>query len=188
LKVRGHFFRRFALDAARWSRYRKLLLCLGVTAQLSGCVSVDTLVSQNSIRVGMTKTEVANVVLWQGNLEDDAWIGECFYEYVRESRCEILSGSGRNQFLVFCGAYSESSCSVREGNSTLKGVYRTYNEAKRSIAPAPAYSPASSGTSPGVNSRPPAGDGRANSEKMQRCTKRGLSPGTPAFKKCFAEQ
>jgi len=64
--VRGHFFRRFALDAARWSRYRKLLLCLGVTAQLSGCVSVDTLVSQNSIRVGMTKTEVANVVLWQG--------------------------------------------------------------------------------------------------------------------------
>jgi hypothetical protein len=182
------FFTNFCLGIMSDSRCFKLLLVSVVVTNLSGCLSVDSLVAKNAVRVGMTKTEVANVILWQGNLEDDAWLGNCFYEYVPESRCEILSGSGRNQFLVFCGAYSESSCSIREGESTLRGVYRTYNEAKRSIAPTPRYSPAAEAAAPRAVPRPSSADERANAAKIQRCTKRGLSPGTPAFKKCFAEQ
>ncbi len=170
------------------SRYVKIVLAAGVAGFLSGCSSVDSLVAQSSIRVGMTKTDVANVILWRGSLEDDAWLGGCFYEYVPESRCEILSGSARNQFLVFCGAYRASSCGVREGASTLKGVYRTYNEAKRSLAPSWARAAATDASAPRAIPRTVTVDERANSEKIQRCSKIGLIPGTPAFKKCFAEQ
>ncbi len=177
-----------AIKMSCGKRYLKLFLAVGLAVHLSGCTSVDTLVSQNAIRVGMTKTDVANVVLWQGSPEDDAWLGGCFYEYIRESRCEILAGSARNQYLVFCGAYSESSCYIREGASTLRGVYRTYSEAKRAAAPTQTYAPAADASAPSVISRPAANNERESAVKIQRCTKKGLTPGTPAFKKCFAEQ
>lgn len=172
-------------------RHRKVVIASVLMGQLSGCVSVDTLVAQNSIRVGMTKTDVANVILWQGDVESDPWLSGCFYEYNRESKCEILSGSGRKQFLVFCGANYESSCRTREGRSTLKGVYRTYNEAKRAAAPVQVYVPSArpekQGAVPRPTPPPSANDERANAAKIERCTKRGLRPGSPAFKKCFAE-
>jgi hypothetical protein len=168
----------------------KFTVGIAFIAVLSGCTSMDTLVAQKSIRIGMTKTAVASVALAEATVDDDPWLGGCFYEYVRERNCEILSGSARNQFLVFCGAYSESSCGNRYGNSTLVGIYRTYTEAKRSITPQPqpTYKPAAQTVSPRPVSATPPEDKRANEAKIQRCAKRGLSPGTPAFKKCFAEQ
>ena len=181
-------FTQFFLDFFGPRDALKAVFGCGLMAMLSGCASMDALVAQNSIRVGMTKTEVADVSLWQAAVGDDPWLGGCFYEYVRETRCEILSGSARNQFLVFCGAYAESNCGDRSGNSTLSGIYRTYNEAKRSVTPQPAYKPATQSIAPRPVSPTPAVDERANAMKIQRCAKRGLSPGTPAFKKCFAEE
>lgn len=82
----------------------------------------------------MPKSEVADKALWKANLGDDPWLNNCFYEYLPQSKCEIFSGSNRSDFLVFCGADSESSCHSRSGSSTLRGIYKSYAEAKNSVA------------------------------------------------------
>jgi len=172
-----------------------LVFVVGIVTQISGCVlytPLEDLVAQNQIRVGMTRTDVGSVALSSADAATDPFWGACYYEYDSDSRCEILSGQERRQYLVFCGAYSPSSCSVRYGTSTLKGIYRTYNDAKRSASPAPVYTaPASAkkeATVPRSVPAPVVVDERATAAKIQRCTKRGLTPGTPAFKKCFAEK
>jgi len=187
-------FRRRA-GFARVVSFFKLVFAVGIVAQISGCVlytPLEDLVAQNQIRVGMTRSDVGSVALSSADDATDPFWGACYYEYDSDSRCEILSGPERRQYLVFCGAYSPSSCSVRYGTSTLKGIYRTYNDAKRSASPAPAYTAPASAKEEAAVPRPvPAPvvvDERATAAKIHRCTKRGLTPGTPAFKKCFAEK
>lgn len=196
LKMLSRLLNRYSPGRRRDVIFMRLIAVVGVMSLISGCVSVDSLVAQNSIRVGMTKSDVANVILWQGSVEDDPWLSGCYYEHIRETYCEILSGSGRNQYLVFCGAYIPSGCGTREGSSTLKGVYRTYNEAKRSASPAPAPAPAyippvraeRQSSAPRSVPAPAPIDERASATKIQHCIKRGLTPGSPEFKRCFAEK
>lgn len=156
---------------------------------LQGCFTpMERLIEQDTIRVGMTKGEVSRLSYSQASFEDDLSLPGCFYEFIAESGCEILSGSAKKHFLVFCGAYTSSSCTDRTGNSRLTGIYRSLADARASTT---SFKQASyrSTSSSGTNSTS-GGTSRnlSTAVKIQLCKDKGLKPGTPAFKKCFAEQ
>lgn len=117
-------------------RYFLILLLLPL---LVSCSSVAKLSENGQIRLGMTKTEVANTLLFRGELDDDPWLPGCFYEYFQAESCHMFAGEARKSYLVFCGAGGPSNCyspqgtQAREGPEELVGIFKNYEEAKQSI-------------------------------------------------------
>jgi hypothetical protein len=117
-------------------RYFLILLLLPL---LLNCSSVAKLSESGQIKVGMTKTEVANTLLWKGEVDDDPWLSGCFYEYYHAESCHVFSGQARKSYLVFCGATGPSNCDAvrhqqaREGSEELVGIFNNYEDAKQSI-------------------------------------------------------
>jgi hypothetical protein len=100
-----------------------------------GCSTPGELISQSKIYPGMSKSAFRAVMLYNLNLNDDAYQTGCFREYFPDLRHEIISSSSQKMFYVFkyvTEPGSMSNCS-KEGNGVLVGSYNSYQSAKSVI-------------------------------------------------------
>ena len=116
------------------SKLRHAWLYVGMVCLLNACSSMNELTARHEIAVGMPKTTVASKSLWSALPSEDPWLWGCFYEYFPRQQCEIVAGSGRKNFLVFCGVRNRSDCNgMRDGNELLNGIYPNYYQARNSL-------------------------------------------------------
>ncbi len=118
---------------------------LFVLLLLSGCSSISELQEKNALSVGMTKTQVGNITLWKSAPSSDPFLSRCFYEFSPEAKCDIISSSNRNAYLVFCGVGSATSCRNRNGGGSLVGIFPTYSSASQFLDSRPLSAPSFAG-------------------------------------------
>jgi len=167
---------------------KKLIIFAPVLALLSSCATMTDLTATGVIRLGMSRAQLGEISLNQGffDFAGDPFLGDCFYEFIPSSSCEILSGRNRKQFYVFCGVDRSTSCFSRGGSQTLRGIFDTYENAKSSLIPRQAPREQSVPySSPAPSSTPKAKE--KGVDIANRCLRRGLKPGTTEFARCVDE-
>jgi hypothetical protein len=97
---------------------------------LISCSSPSQLLSQ-----GMSKSSFREVMLFNLDLNDDAFLSGCVREYFSDTRHEIISSSSRSMFYVFKQVTDPAPINNCDkiGNGILFDSFNSYTAAKKSI-------------------------------------------------------
>jgi hypothetical protein len=102
---------------------------------LISCSSPSQLLSQGMIYPGMSKSSFREVMLFNLDLNDDAFLSGCVREYFSDTRHEIISSSSRSMFYVFKQVTDPAPINNCDkiGNGILFDSFNSYTAAKKSI-------------------------------------------------------
>jgi len=102
---------------------------------LISCSSPSQLLSQGMIYPGMSKSSFREVMLFNLDLNDDAFLSGCVREYFSDTRHEIISSSSRSMFYVFKQVTDPAPINNCDkiGNGILFDSFNSYSAAKKSI-------------------------------------------------------
>ena len=102
---------------------------------LISCSSPSQLLSQGKIYPGMSKSSFREVMLFNLDVNDDAFLYGCFREYFSDTRHEIISSESRSMFYVFKHVTDPAAINncAKVGNGILAGSFNSYTAAKKSI-------------------------------------------------------
>lgn len=105
------------------------------TILLIGCSSPAQLVSQGMIYPGMSKSNFREVMLFNLDVNDDAFLSGCVREYFSDTRHEIISSSSRSMFYVFKQVTDPAPINNCDkiGNGIFVDSFNSYTAAKKSI-------------------------------------------------------
>ena len=105
------------------------------TIVLIGCSSPSQLLSQGMIYPGMSKSNFREVMLFNLDVNDDAFLSGCVREYVSDTRHEIISSSSRSMFYVFKQVTDPAPINNCDkiGNGIFVDSFNSYTAAKKSI-------------------------------------------------------
>jgi len=102
---------------------------------LISCSSPSQLLSQGMIYPGMSKSSFREVMLFNLDVNDDAFLSGCVREYFSDTRHEIISSSSRSMFYVFKQVTDPAPINNCDkiGNGILADSFNSYTAAKKSI-------------------------------------------------------
>jgi hypothetical protein len=102
---------------------------------LISCSSPSQLLSQGMIYPGMSKSSFREVMLFNLDLNDDAFLSGCVREYFSDTRHEIISSSSRSMFYVFKQVTDPAPINNCDkiGNGIFVDSFNSYTAAKKSI-------------------------------------------------------
>jgi hypothetical protein len=101
---------------------------------LYGCASGVSIINNNEIYVGMSKSQLRNVHL-KTYMGDDPFISGSFSNFDFTKKNEIISGANKKVFFVFENVDKPIKCGFLcdYGNGKLKSWHYSYIEAKNSL-------------------------------------------------------
>tara|TARA_B100000787_G_scaffold97259_1_gene71785 strand:+ start:1836 stop:2141 length:306 start_codon:yes stop_codon:yes gene_type:complete len=84
---------------------------------------------------GMSKSSFREVMLFNLDVNDDAFLSGCVREYFSDTRHEIISSSSRSMFYVFKQVTDPAPINNCDkiGNGILADSFNSYTAAKKSI-------------------------------------------------------
>ena len=105
------------------------------TILLIGCSSPSQLVSQGMIYPGISKSNFREVMLFNLDVNDDAFLSGCVREYFSDTGYEIISSSSQSMFYVFKQVTDPAPANNCDkiGNGILVDSFNSYIAAKKSI-------------------------------------------------------
>ena len=116
------------------STMRSLLLLLAAYAAflMTGCTTAGDVASSGGLRVGMSKSEVRNALLYT-TLAEDPFLTGCRRRYYDDLKLEILAAESETLYLIFAYVSRPTTGCGSDGNGALRYWTSSYEEMMRFV-------------------------------------------------------